>query len=101
MQRHVLRMKDDKLPKIVLFSQLSRVIRKADCHRLGLGGCHKERFKGTRNFLGGCKEGGFEKTGVEEEHAQLCWPQAAWCCGELLVSSLFSVFFCVFFLFCW
>ena len=22
---------------------------------------------------------------MEEELAKVCWPQAAWCCGELLV----------------
>jgi len=26
---------------------------------IGVGGCHKERFEGNGNFLGGCKKGGF------------------------------------------
>ena len=33
--RHVLRMKDDRLSKIVLFGRPSRAKRKADCPRLG------------------------------------------------------------------
>jgi hypothetical protein len=43
-----------------------------DCQRLssfGVEGCHKKRFKGNGNFLGGCKDGGFEWIGMEEEHA--------------------------------
>ena len=32
---HVLRMKDDSLPAIVLFGQPSRIKRKTRCHRLG------------------------------------------------------------------
>ena len=33
-----------------------------------LEGC-KEIFKSNENFLGGCKEGGFEKIGTEGERA--------------------------------
>jgi hypothetical protein len=32
-------------------------------------GCLKERFKGNGNFLGGCKEGGFEKNRFEQQYA--------------------------------
>ena len=52
---HVLWMKDDRLPKIVFFGQSSRVN-----SAVGMGGCHKERFKGNWYFLGLCKEGDFE-----------------------------------------
>ena len=54
---HGVRMKDDRLPKIVLFGQPSRESRSSSS---GVGGRHKERFKGNGNFVGGCKKGGFE-----------------------------------------
>ena len=50
-----------------------------------VGRCRKERFKRNGNFLGGCKQGGIEQIGMKEECGQLCWPQVAWCCSELLV----------------
>jgi len=67
--QHVMQMKLNRLPKIVLFVQPSRANCKAGCPRLGKGGCQKERFKKNRNILGGCKEGSFEHTGMEEERA--------------------------------
>jgi len=39
----------------------------------GVGGCHKERFKGNGNFLGWCKEGGFEQIVMKEERALAAW----------------------------
>ena len=39
---HVLRMKDDRLPKIVLFGQPSGATQKAGRPCLGLGGCHRD-----------------------------------------------------------
>jgi hypothetical protein len=56
---HLLRMKDDRLPKIVLFGQPSRA-KQSSSSAVGVRGCHKERFKGNGKFMGGCKEGGFE-----------------------------------------
>jgi len=50
-----------------------------------LGGCCKEKSKGHRNFLRGCKEGGFEYIRMQEKLAYMCWPQAAWRCSEWLV----------------
>ena len=47
-------------------------------------------FKGNGSFLGGCKEGDFEQNGMKEDNAQVCWPQAAWYCSELLVVFLQS-----------
>ena len=51
---HVLRMKDERLPKIVLFGQLSRAKRKAGRPHLGNkeGEGNKERLKGNGNFQG-------------------------------------------------
>ena len=57
---HVLRMKDDRLRKIVLFGQPSRAKRKAGRHRLGWEAVIEKRLNGNGNFLGGYKEGGFE-----------------------------------------
>jgi len=37
------------------------------------------------NLLGGCKKGSFKKIRTEEECAQLCWFQVAWCCSELSI----------------
>ena len=55
----VLRMKDDRLPGIVLFGKLSCATRKVGRPRLGWEDVinHKLRFKGKGNFLGGRKEG--------------------------------------------
>ena len=60
---HDLRMKEDRLSEIVLFGQPCRAKQKAGRPRLGWEDGHKERFKGNGNFLGGCKEGGFEWNG--------------------------------------
>ena len=61
---HFLRVKGDRLLKIVLFGQPSRA-KQNRSSVVGVGGCHKERchkerFEGNGNFVGGCKEGGFE-----------------------------------------
>ena len=56
---HILQMKDEGLPKIVLFGQPSRAKQKAGRPRLGWEDVIK-RFKGNGSFLGGCKKGGFE-----------------------------------------
>ena len=32
--------------------------------------------------------GTLELIGLEEKRTWLCWPQVAWCCGELLVVAL-------------
>jgi len=36
------------------------------------GDCHKERFKGNGNILGGSKEGGFVKIGMKERSVRNC-----------------------------
>ena len=64
---HVLRMKDDRLPKFVLFYQPSKAKRLSRSSSPGVRGCHKERFKRNENFLGGRKEVGFAYSGMEEE----------------------------------
>ena len=51
---YVLRMKDDRLPKIVLFGQPFGAKQRAGRPRLGE--CHKERSKENEKFLGGYKE---------------------------------------------
>ena len=56
---HILRMKGDRFPKIVLFGQLPRAKRKAGRPRLVWEGDVKKDLRGW-NSLGGCKEGGFE-----------------------------------------
>ena len=33
----------------------------------------------------GIKREALNRLGWRDERAQLCWSQAAWCCGELLV----------------
>ena len=57
---YVLWMKDDRLPNIVLFGQPSRAKRVSRSSPFGVGGCHKEKCKEKGNFLGGCKEVGYE-----------------------------------------
>ena len=52
-------MKNDRLPKIVLFGQLSRAKQKQVVLVWGER-MSQRKFKGNENFLGGCKEGGFE-----------------------------------------
>ena len=56
---HVLRMKDDRLPKVVLFGQPSGATWKAVCSRLGWEEVINKSLE-NGNFLGGCKEGGLE-----------------------------------------
>jgi hypothetical protein len=65
---HVLRMKDGRLPKIVLLANHLGIngIRSSPSR---VGGRHKEILNGNGNFVGGCKKGGFEEIGVEEERA--------------------------------
>jgi len=48
----VLRMIDDRLPKIVLFGRPSRAKRKAGRPQLGLEGLHKEIFKENEYLIG-------------------------------------------------
>ena len=60
---HVLWMKDDRLPKIVLLDQPSRAKRKAARPWLAWEDVIKDRFKGNKYFLGGFKEGDFEYGG--------------------------------------
>ena len=50
---------DDRFLKIVLLGQPSRTKQKAGRPRLGWR-MSKKRFRGNGNFMGGCKEGGFE-----------------------------------------
>jgi hypothetical protein len=38
--------------------------------------------------VGGYKKEGFKSIEMEEQRAWLCWPQAAWCCGKLLVAAV-------------
>ena len=47
---HVVRMKDDRLPKIALFGQSSRAKRKVGCPRLGWEAVIKKDFKGNGSF---------------------------------------------------
>ena len=53
---HVLRMKDDRLPKIVLFGQPSGATRKAGRPRLGWEDVINKDLKEMEDLLGGCKE---------------------------------------------
>ena len=50
-----------------LFRPTVKGLTKKRLSTVGVGGCHNEIFKGNRNFLGGCKEGGFEHIRMEEE----------------------------------
>ena len=68
MARARLRMKDDTLPKILLFGQSSRAKQKAGCPRFGWEDVIKKDFKEMRTFRE-CKVGGFEKIGMKEERA--------------------------------
>ena len=56
---HVLRMKDDRLPKIVLCGQPTGATRKVGRPRPGWEDVIN-RFKENGKFLGRCKEGGLE-----------------------------------------
>ena len=49
-----------------------------------VGGYRKQRFKRNCNFLGNCKEEGFECIRIEGECVQLCQPKVAQCCSEVL-----------------
>ncbi|XP_065564239.1 uncharacterized protein LOC136029664 [Artemia franciscana] len=57
---YILRMKDDRLLKIVLFGQPSKAKWKAGRLLLGWEDVIKKYFKRNENFLRGCIEGGFE-----------------------------------------
>ena len=57
---HALRMKDDRLPKIVLFGQPSGARRKAGCPCLGREDVINKDLKETGTSWGGCKGGGFK-----------------------------------------
>jgi len=95
-QERVLRMKDDRLPKVVLLANRLGLYRKQAVLVLG-GRRHKERSKGNGSFLEGCKKGGFEQIELEEERVQLCWLRAAWCCGELFVALVYTKILILFF----
>ena len=58
---YALWMKDDRLPKTILFGQLSRDKQKAGHPRLGRGDVVKKDLREKGTFWEGCKEGGFEK----------------------------------------
>ena len=60
---HVLRMKDDQLPKIFLFCQPSRAKRKAACLRLGWEDVIKKDLKDTGTFWEGVKRETLNKLG--------------------------------------
>jgi len=60
---HVLRMKDDRLPKVFLFTSPSKAKRKVGHPRLGLERCHKEKLKGNGNFLGDVKSEALTRLG--------------------------------------
>jgi len=53
-------MKDDRLPKIVLFDQPSRAKLNAGCPSLGWKDVIKKHLKETRTSREGCKKGGVE-----------------------------------------
>ena len=81
----VLRMKDDRLPKIVLFGQPSGATRKEGRPCLGWEDVINKDLKEMGTSWEGVNEGGLETIRLEEECSSLCWPQAAWCCSELFV----------------
>ena len=66
---HVLRMKDERFPKIALFGQPSRAKRKAGRPRLEWEYVIKKDLKKMGTTWKGVKEGGFEQVEMEEEHA--------------------------------
>ena len=68
-----------------LDGQSSRAKQKTGHLHLGWEDVIQKDLKEMGTSLGGYKKGGFEQIGMEEECAQLCWPQVAWCCGEFLV----------------
>ena len=57
---HFLRIKNDRLPKILLIGQPARAKRKLSCLQFEDGECRKKRFKVNWNFLGESKDGVFE-----------------------------------------
>ena len=67
---------DDRLPNIVLFGQLSRAKRKAGHPRLEREGVIKKDLTDMGTSSEGVKRDAVNRLG---------WPQAAWCCGKLLV----------------
>jgi len=64
---HVLRMKDDRLPKIVLLGQPSRAKWKTGHPHQGWEGVINKGLKEIETSWKGCKEGGFEYIELEEE----------------------------------
>ena len=60
---HVLRMKDDRLPKIVLFGQPSKAKRKADSRRLGWEDFIKKDLKEIGTTLEGVKREALNRLG--------------------------------------
>ena len=64
---------DDRLIKNVLFDQTKS---RSSPDKAGKGS--KKGFKENLVFLGGCKEESLKQIWMEEERAQLFWPQAAW-----------------------
>ena len=65
MSKHALRMKDHRLPKIVLFGYPSKAKQKAGRPRMGLTGGRKKGFKANWNFFGQGKARSFEYIGME------------------------------------
>jgi len=88
---HVLRTKDDRLPKMVLCGQPA-VIQKKE-------GGPKEGLKENSILLGVFEEGSFTKMRMGEEQPWLARPYVAWCCIEwlIVVSHLPILCLCVFF----
>ena len=81
---YILQMKDDRLLKIILFGQHSRAKRKAGRPRQWWEGVVNNDLKEMGVSWEGVNREALN-IGLEEERALLCWPQAAWCCGELLL----------------
>ena len=90
---HTLQMKDGRLPKIVLFGQPSGATRNAGCPCLGWEDVINKDLKRMGTSWEGVKREALNRLGWRRSHAQLCWPQAAWCCSELLVVVVVNITF--------
>ena len=92
---HVLRMRDDRLPKIVIFGQLSRAKRKAGRPRLGREDVIKKDLKEMGTSWEGLKREALNKSGwrrsvlscVGLRRCLSCW--CLRCSGEFLVVVVF------------
>ena len=83
---HVLWLKDNRLQKKVLFGQPSRAKQKTAHTRMGWEDVINKNLKEMGTFWDSVKRETLNRFGWRR-NLRLCWPQKAWCCGELLVSK--------------